>query len=350
MDIIVILVALLTLVNIEIQKPIKDVDEGYFSQQTCRRLKGLFALVVVLHHLSLEIEDGWITPILKEAGIYAVAVFFFISGYGLIVRLSENKDYLRRFVQKKVRGIIIPYLIISVVYSVARYISGEPYTIIQIIKSFVDGNPVALYSWYLIVCILMYGVFYLAAKATESKGAAAQCRYVITLEFVFCIMWMLLCIYVGYGRWWYVSNFAVVAGMIWAKEERNVLRFLRNNIYTYVFGLSVLVLCFLLLTNCFESEYYPLLSTVIFATIIAMLSMKIRINSPIMELIGKYSFEIYMIHGLFVKLLRSGFVFINNDFIYVLLTVLISIAVAIPLNCIFKMISNYGIVNVTKQK
>lgn len=71
------------------------------SSDTNNQLKGLFILVVILHHIALHMDSYGLLSILRSVGYLAVSVFFFISGVGLSKSLIRNPKYLDRFLYKK---------------------------------------------------------------------------------------------------------------------------------------------------------------------------------------------------------------------------------------------------------
>lgn len=60
---------------------------GNLSKDKCNCLKGIFAIIVLIHHLKQHsgVFSDYAVPsiILQAMGYLSVAVFFFISGYGL---------------------------------------------------------------------------------------------------------------------------------------------------------------------------------------------------------------------------------------------------------------------------
>ena len=97
-------------------------DEG-FSKDATLPLRGVLALCIVLHHLSLRLMY-----MIPEASFFnlsefikwgepIVSVFFFMSGYGLIKSfLKKGTNYLDGFLTGRLSKIMIPYIICCVLY------------------------------------------------------------------------------------------------------------------------------------------------------------------------------------------------------------------------------------------
>jgi hypothetical protein len=60
-------------------KPIHNLNtENYLSIDTCQSYRGIFAIVVVFHHLAQRTECGGVFYFFTKVGYLAVAVFFFL--------------------------------------------------------------------------------------------------------------------------------------------------------------------------------------------------------------------------------------------------------------------------------
>ena len=60
-------------------------------------IKGFLALTVVLCHLGLFYGDGKILNHFVFLGNLSVGVFFFLSGYALMLQYMKKDDYSRGF-------------------------------------------------------------------------------------------------------------------------------------------------------------------------------------------------------------------------------------------------------------
>ena len=93
-----------------------------FSKQATVPLRGLLATGIVLHHLSLRLVEAspdcsWIWSQFSFWGAPIVAVFFFLSGYGLMVSLiTKGQKYLDGFLKKRLLKIVLPLVLCSIVF------------------------------------------------------------------------------------------------------------------------------------------------------------------------------------------------------------------------------------------
>lgn len=94
------------------------------TKNTSNVLKVIAALMVMLHHYSQyvcanNVSDSLIYKLLSTQGGYlGVAIFFFLSGYGLME--SEVKSHLNllQFFKKRFFKIYIPVILVSAIWVV----------------------------------------------------------------------------------------------------------------------------------------------------------------------------------------------------------------------------------------
>lgn len=121
-------------------------------------LKALLPFVIIVHHLShygiahIEFAKTW--------DKMAIASFFAMSGYGLIVSYRNKSDYLLGFVEKSFTKLYIPYLYALVLF-VIYYICFDV-SIVDIITN--DICALVPASWFIFVLSLFYLFFYVVFK------------------------------------------------------------------------------------------------------------------------------------------------------------------------------------------
>ena len=69
-------------------------NQDYFNKQQTESLKGLMAVLILIHHIYQHVLIGGDYPlfdfIMRSLGYYAVSIFLFISGYGLMLRYQAT--------------------------------------------------------------------------------------------------------------------------------------------------------------------------------------------------------------------------------------------------------------------
>lgn len=130
-------------------------------------LKILSALLVMFsHYFNLKAQAGEELNILEwcirsQGGNIGVSVFFFLSGYGLMV--SELKSHLSalQFFKKRFLKIYLPVLLVTAIWLPISYTITPPHSYYLVIRDLLCGfkDPVL---WFVKSLFLLYGSFYLS--------------------------------------------------------------------------------------------------------------------------------------------------------------------------------------------
>ncbi len=333
-NLLVFCLAAMILYNLQIVKPMKRLNKDYLSLETCGAFRGLFALVVVYHHLALNISGGVLFHQFTRVGYLVVAIFFFYSGYGLMKKHITSPRYYEQFLIKRIPTLLIPYLIASIVYWIFDAATGTIYTCKDImINTFLRGSPIVPFSWYIIAIIVFYVAFWMLMLVFKQHYGM-----IIICECFLYALYVLFCHRMGYDVWWYQSAFALVVGMIWAYKETYLISLLEKN-YFMIAAIAFLSFCLsLILYNAVRFSLVALLfkiaSACLFSVIVVLFSMKFIIGNKMFCLLGKISLEIYMFQGIPISFLCSKNIF-QNEFLWCISVLLLTIVIAIIFHLIF---------------
>lgn len=332
MDLFVLIYILLLLWGVKFHKLGEPIAADYFSVGKCLHLRGALAIAIVFNHLCLSGVGGIAFSVFVHIGFLIVAVFFFISGYGLVKSYGSKTVCVDGFLKKRTVKLLIPYLVVVLLYWLLYFIIGAPYSVGEMLLSFVNGAPIAQNSWYIIVSIVLYAAFWLAAKLFKGN-----CKCVIASEFAIALAVSLATIAADYPHCWYISNFALPLGMVYAVNEKKLLAWF-NEAKRYLISFAVLSL---LLAASFvplpitHSDVLYNVASILFSLFVAVLFMKLSIGNAVLGFLGRISLEIYLIHGAMMILLRSELVYIGSDALFTLAVLASSILAATLLNKVF---------------
>ena len=318
-------------------------NREYLSVESTSGLRGFLALGIIFHHLSQLVKTGEEFSNFSYMGTYIVSIFFFLSAYGLYVQNESRENYLDNFLVKRLSKIIVPFFIISLIYMFYRFVNGQLIDLNFFINLFKQGSTIIYNGWFVDIIILMYIFFYLSFKFFQNKFLS------IVFNTIFIICYICLAIKLGYNFWWYNSVLAFAIGLIWAKNQNKIDRFLEK----YYFIVIVLVTVLLFVSHRYDillkylhiedSYSYALaanLDNIIFTIYFIMVFLKkINFSNVYLNLIGRISFELYMIHGLVISMLAKIFVSSRvNDVLFTLFVLIISLILAWIVNKIDKRI------------
>lgn len=340
LDLLVVLLLAVTLWKIKPVKPIKEFNDSYLSVTTSNAYRGIFALIVIFHHLAQRTTGGYLMPDFTRIGYLAVAVFFFLSGYGLQKKNISDQAYSRGFLIKRIPTILIPYIIMCVLYWGTYALLGDVRTLSSIWNNFIKyGDPIVWFSWYVISIIVFYLAFYLLMKIFKRHHLGT-----ILGGIAYFIVYVFLCKKLSFGSWWYTTALLPVLGIVWATYEKQILKFVRKSYFAL---LPLLLLAFVALSlykwtiywSVWPSAWFELILTIVssllFVVTAVLLSLKLKIGNKILDFLGSISFEIYMTQGLSMLLLRNDYIKIANDSIWSVAVILVTVVLSFFLHKLF---------------
>ena len=310
--------------------PRTDVD--YLSNKSTKSLKGLLALLIIFHHISQKVTTGENFSNFEYMGRYIVALFFFLSGYGLYFQFSNNAAYMENFLRKRLVRIFIPFFVFIVIYVIYRATLGEVVNVDFFISFWKDHSNIIYNGWFINSIIVLYVIFYISFKKKDSKIAVYKLVF-LTLVYIF---WKA---YQDHGDWEYVSIMAFLLGVFWMKYRVSIDKFIESNYFICLASFSILMYVFrhyedimkgIGITNRYV--YYGIvgnLCTMIFVVYFLLLTNKFNFSNKYLDFLGDISFEIYMIHGLVMHYFSKFFVSSDvNDVLYTIVVLFVSIVSA----------------------
>lgn len=325
-------ILLLGLVLFEI-KPVKPIlsgfNEDYLSIKSGKSLRGILALVIVLHHLTVHIEPDGLGMFFKHfanIGFLAVAVFFFVSGYGLQKQYLKNENYKNGFLLKRLPTVLFPYILTNVFWFVCLNCTGNKTSVLDMLKGLVNGSPVVAHSWYVLSILVFYVVFWLLMLVCKK-------RYWLMLVggLIYYALCIVFCLKMNYGAWWFNTPYLLIVGMFWAIYEEKILKFLKKHYYLSAFTVfAIFLIVFVLLTKANSLSEFPIksiVSALFFVMFLLFGLLKFRIGNPVLEYLGGISFELYLIHEIFLTIFKTVFV-IENNLVYAITAIVSSIIFA----------------------
>lgn len=278
---------------------------------------------------------------IRGFGHLGVALFFFLSGYGLQEKVRENEAYLKGFLKKRIVKLYIPYLIATFVYIVIRFLFGVRYTIKEVLMSLVGLYTIVNFSWYIFLQLALYLVFWLIYKKCNDNQ-----KRIITLTV--CILFIIgACAALHLPSYCYVSLLAFPLGVIISEYQQSIMKFTRGGmgIFLIVLFTIICILCFSgmasSVSTCIFQSHNGLLKIVergemilcdiAFIGIIAIVCSRIELKSKLFTQLGMISYEVYLLQGLFIKLF-SEVIPLTNSFVFIISVIGCVILTSILLN------------------
>ena len=291
-------------------------------------LKGICSCMVLITHLHGRVQIFWhsyIGTIFAAFGYLAVAVFFFLSGYGLTTSYKEKgKAYLIGLPRKKILPFYCLNCLLVGLYLVVSIILHAHITPKSFFLSFGIGSTIITNGWYIQVQLILYVAYYIVFKY--------QNQHRIASIVLFCVLFCCLSSMFSLPSTWYESIFAFPMGVVFAFYEDRMTKIIETKRFSLIIcsGLSFCLTFILksILGFGILSIAIKMISALTFVTTIVIVMYLFRIESKMFSRIGVISLEIYVLQGVFLDALHSEVIYIQTEWLYCITVVMCTVAAA----------------------
>jgi peptidoglycan/LPS O-acetylase OafA/YrhL len=299
-------------------------------------IRGAAALVVVIHHIMLEMpEDGGLISFFQRSGFLAVSLFFFYSGYGLMKSHQDKENYAKTFFSRRILAIALPYTVITAIYWLADQAFGIPHDLKGVLLAIYNGTPIVKDSWYIVAILIFYCFFWvLMLLFKQRKGL------ILAGSAAWLVLWLLFCKRMNYQFYWYNTAPCLCLGLVVAVTEQKLLNAVKRwypwllAAAAVLFVVSYLGIVYLPIAGIAQLLLYWVTGA-LFVMLVLLLTATVRIGNPVLEFLFGISLELYLIHRLVMNFLRSKFLFIENDILWSISVLLLSAGLAFGLHWCF---------------
>ncbi|MBP3870618.1 MAG: hypothetical protein J6E46_06555, partial [Faecalicoccus sp.] len=200
-------------------------------------LKGYFSLVIICHHLAQRIEAGSLFQLaFNDAGYIAVAVYFFITGYGIMKSYQSKPEYADHFLKNHMKSVIVPALIAICFHWLSYAIQKDGYTISDFFGQFFMNTRSTSFLWY----VFMIGFFYPSISRTM-KNAKGDGKKLIYGALKYVVISTLVClVLIPFAFWIYDTTHLIVFGMVAAYYEKDWMEYIAKHTYLKMMGSLIL--------------------------------------------------------------------------------------------------------------
>lgn len=318
-------------------------QNSLISKEHSDGLKGWMCIAVLIHHLAIFsgiFDNTWFGHFLYLLGSWAVAVFLFLSGYGLYCSYAEKgMDYLKGFFRKRFLPLYVSYIIAVILYFIYDFKTGM--TMGKVIKSLTWGGTIVSFGWFFQMLFVMYLLFFFVFRFCKNKYLKSGIIGAVILAYL---------IFAHCFGQYDTPVIAFATGMIAGVHRVSIRRFIQK--YTgLVMPISFMTffavyLLYVLgaIMGKFHMGYvkWSALSAladqgIIWFAVCASLicerySFPLVVN-PVSLLIKEYSFEIYVLQGMIIRTLNG---LIANRIFYFFAAGATVIIVSIPFHLALK--------------
>lgn len=260
-------------------------------------LKGISIVGVFVEHCSKEFTGLFLYKFFCSLGLFSVAIFFFVSGYGLMYGLKHKNHYEKGFVRHRILPIVVCYLLVCAFYWVVKGF-GTVKLLDVVLCGYIP------FSWYVLSILVLYLFFYFCVLVTKNpkyviEGVSILLLTFITLTYLIEYKWP----YTNLGGWKMVT---FVIGMISMQYKERLGKLLCSKVFCMIMVSLFLLLWFVQLSHkyfVYPDAILRLQPNIIsYITPFAVLSLASWFTPVrwmgMWEYLNKISLQIYLVHGI----------------------------------------------------
>lgn len=301
-----------------------DKNSVLLDINTCNNLKGIFMVLIIIHHFTIRLHDAGLLYSFKYVGFLGTSVFFFLSGYALHLQLKKKGDaYLEHFISKKIIRLYLPWILCILFFTVLFGI----WDIKKLIKSLVLFKVIFNndYNWFLIAIIFVYLTFYLCYKLVlkaDSQCKEKNLRKGLVIECIVICCYVAALFILNKGIYWINSILMFPLGALYQLYQNEISAYFKKYIIPVMF-ISIIAFCvsFKILDrqeNLLSVYYLCSISALIF--ILCVLD-KVTLHSPVFEFLGKCSLELFLVQSGIIIFYYTNFPAYSYSFLVVFLMI-----------------------------
>ena len=262
-------------------------------------LKGICAICILMGHI-----DSPMSVFFHQISGPIVGLFFAMSGYGLTRQYQIKGISYIDTIPRKILKLIIPYIFCCFLYLLFEYIFIGQISFDELTKQLMRGHfsYCLPFSWFVTAIVYFYINYYVAFKIRYKE----------------LILWG------GFVIWFLYTNYILPGdnGFMWGTSASFALS-VTYTLHQKHFNKYIAILIFMIIVL---SPLASVQSTL--ATLLVLLCFGgIQSKNQILAILGKISYEVYILQGVILVLLKNNYYVIPDRYcwvIWLLLTIFAS--------------------------
>lgn len=276
-----------------------DFNDEYLSLEMTNAVKGIFILLVFIKHATpYVINAGWVPTgiwgelfnfVNNNVGQWIVAMFLFYSGYGVMESIKrKGHGYIQSLPRKRILQVLFNFDIAVLIFIIVDIILNKPLTIKQCLLSLTGWESVGNSNWYIFIIMLMYLITYIAFYMEREGKYRRYLLVAVSLTTIFSI----LLSYIK-PEYWFNTMFCYTAGLCVSVYKAKIDAFTKSHYWQILLVTIISLLIIDRIPYHVKGLVYNTFS-VMFCCLVVLLTMKFKINSPILLWCGKNLFPLYI--------------------------------------------------------
>ncbi len=313
-----------------------ETASSFLCLEQSKMIQACACIGIILHHVTQQITVYGLRPkgpvtIFSYTGFIFSGLFFFFSGYGLILSLDNKADYLKTFLQKRLPAVLIPFWFINLCIVLSdRFFFGVKNNLIVSLKNIFGITLINGNGWFIIEIVILYLIFYSLFWLIRNRDIAL---------FLLCLCTVIIILF-GFGRghdpsgnqshwfrgeWWFNSTIAFAFGLVFARFRATIVGFSKR-FYPAVTALSAITSVLLVYASYYTVKYYgyyhdkivrgrrdalltlgvQMLACIVITYFVVLLNMKVTLGNPVLKRISSIQLPLFLVHGYFANRVFGG--------------------------------------------
>jgi len=327
----------LVLFGIKYTKP-KTFFEDNMSPEKTSSMNGLFVMIVFFSHIKnyfvdMNVYDKafYSLPIIFTQLI--VVSFLFYSGYGMMESTKKKGfTYIQSIPKKRFPKLFIDFAIAILLFIITNLCLGKTLDLKNTLLAFTGWTAIGNSNWYIFAIFCFYIIMYLSFLICKNKSNV----WAVTVTTILSIGFIIGISFVKQG-YWYNTFLCLPFGMWFSLCKEKILAFFKRKYYNYLIVSFLTLTAFVLLYIFVPGDPFVFnVTSILFAMLLVLGTLKLSIHNKILNWLGKYTFWIYILQRIPMNVLKQvGLPQINN-YLYFFVCLIITILLAI----LFKYLSS----------
>jgi len=308
-------------------------ETAFFDRVSCKEIQGLLAVFIIFHQTVVALREHNVEGDMNfffYYGILAVAFFFFSSGFGLLKRWMNDKDYIKGFMKRRIFTVLVPFFICNYIYLTDALLNNiifrKHFGFGEVILSFFGIFLVNNEMWFAVEIMILYVVFRIVFAKVKKPltGILIMTGAVLIMMTVGLFTVHSRANVMSYwfqGEWWYNTILMFPAGMLYAYYEERINKVIKKAFASIMIASSILFILMdhihrnLIFNNIYWTEFSlsknPILDKLlglgqetlfelIFLILVITLMSRVKIGNPVIRFLGKISLEMIMMNYLMI--------------------------------------------------
>ena len=293
--------ALLVLCLVGIKFSFKDGFEDYMSVQKTGSIKGIFVIIVFLSHIRQYVKlektalNEPFTDFMLFLGQLMVVAFLFYSGYGVALSLEKKSRYALTIPKRRIFSVWYHFAFAIVIFFVVSRLLGTKYDFVRLLKSFVGLSAVGNSVWFIFTILMLYALTFLVFVFAKDKIVVPTAVFTV-LAFALMVGLRIL---KGKEYWWYDTLMCYPLGMWYYIAKPTIDKYLLKDFSKWFSAAAITVTVFgylaylLPIYHKMRKIFIP--EALVFALVIALVSMRVSVDNKVLRWFGKRVFSVYIL-------------------------------------------------------